>query len=64
MEKNGNTLAPGDKVLYTGRAAHGVKLAASRERGEVEDVDPDTGDVRVKFAHHTTWVAMSDLERG
>jgi hypothetical protein len=61
MEKNGNTLAPGDKVQYVGR---GTKLAATRERGEVKDVDVDEQSVLVKFAHHEAWLPFAELERG
>jgi hypothetical protein len=60
MEKNGNTLAPGDLVS---RRDRGTKQASANESGEVLDVDTDKQLVRVKWAHSDAWVDFSTLEK-
>jgi len=60
MEKNGNTLAPGDKVAF---ATNGEKLAGSRE-GKVVTVDPAQEIVLVKWADGTqAWTPFSQVIR-
>lgn len=60
MEKNGNTLAPGDPVA---RRDRGTKIASANDVGKVLDVDTDKQLVRVKWAHAEAWVDFSALER-
>ncbi len=63
MEKNGNTLAPGDSVVYTGDPASGTKLASSRQSGTVVTVDIESEQALVKFAHYERLVPLGSLER-
>lgn len=61
MEKNGNTFAPGDTVLYR---RPGEKNAAPSQ-GEVVEADPDVNMVRVKFGTATIeWIDAGLLVRG
>lgn len=61
MEKNGNTLAPGDTVF---QAVSGQKVAASRQ-GKVSTVDTDQEIVLVKWADTggQNWVPLRELIR-
>jgi hypothetical protein len=61
MEKNGNTLAPGDPVVI--RSANS-KLA-SESRAELVSIDPDTQRATIKYASGVeAFVDLGELERG
>ena len=59
MEKNGNTIAKGDTVIY----APGGTKTASAQRGEVLDVDPSQELVRVRWEQGQTdeWIQLNSL---
>jgi hypothetical protein len=63
MEKNGNTLAPGDRVNWIGagqkQASEGTPRAL--DKGEVLDVDTDEQTVLVKFANSQRWVPLAEV---
>jgi hypothetical protein len=60
MEKNGNTLAPGDPVVLR---SDNVKLA-SQSYATLETIDPDTNRAKIAFADgSTTFVDLDELER-
>lgn len=60
MEKNGNTLAPGDPVVIRG----GNTKLASAGTVTLETIDTDNGLAQIKLASgETTWVDLSELER-
>lgn len=61
MEKNGNTLAPGTRVVAKVRDRN--KVAQESEKGDVKDVDVDKGLVHVKWAHSTEWVDFDSIEK-
>ena len=61
MEKNGNTMSQGDKVVHR---KTGVKYASPDAQGEVKEVDVQEEQVLVKWASGTEeWLPLSNLER-
>lgn len=61
MEKNGNTLAPGDQVYIAGL---GHKIASdAREKGKIVDVDVDSQTALVKVGNNQRWIPLNELER-
>lgn len=61
MEKNGNTLSPGNKVVR--RDATGTKTASPEGVGEVQMVDIPEEHVLVKWASGSEeWVPLAKLE--